>query len=74
MGLFWAGNGDIVTGDFGYYSRDYVDTGIGKHAHRRIRLGVGSRWGFIYLVPPLFAAGILLYHFIMFHTSGYKRD
>jgi hypothetical protein len=52
LGLFWGG---VTTVE------DTTTLNNGVQAYERIRLGPSSLWGLIYLIPPLFAIGILVY-------------
>jgi len=67
MGLFWAGDRAQVMGVGS--EGDYMDTAPGRQAYQRIRLGPSSLWGLVYLTPPLFASGVLIYQFLMFRAS-----
>lgn len=61
IGLFWGGGTTVV---------DYTATDTGTQAYERIRLGPSSLWGLIYLIPPLFAIGILVYLLVASWDDG----
>jgi hypothetical protein len=62
IGLFWGGG---VTS-----TRGYMLTARGAQAYLRVRLGPNSLWGLLYLMPPLFAIGILIYLLVIAQNGG----